>query len=67
MTMMFIMVFHPLLHPITFKERHERKKGREDIEYKQQMREAMRRSLEDYGRQDGQDRFYYRERGTFGR
>ena len=34
-------------------ERHERQDDRANIEYEQQMREAMRRSVEDVGRQHG--------------
>ena len=48
--------------PVTFGERHERREERQDIEYDQQMREAMRRSLEDYGRPHGYDGNHERNR-----
>jgi len=39
-------------------EKHERRDEREDIEYEQLMRKAMRRSIEDCGHQHGHDASY---------
>lgn len=48
-------------------ERHERREAREDIEYEQQLQEAIRRSREDRGAVYGpRDRSYEHDRGTHG-
>lgn len=51
--------------PVTFGERHHRVEAREDIEYEQQMQEAMRRSLEDRGRHHRQNEYYRRDRDAY--
>ena len=50
--------------PVTFGERHNSQEAREDIEFEQQMQEAMRRSMEDRGRQYGYDASYQHDRGA---
>jgi len=52
--------------PVTFGERHEHRDAREDIEYEHQMHEAMRKSLEDCGPQQGYNGYYGCEHGTYG-
>jgi hypothetical protein len=51
--------------PVTFGATHERREAREDIEYEQQMREAMRRSVEDRGPQYGFHGYSGRDRGSY--
>ena len=52
--------------PVTFGETHGRKQEREEIQFQQEMRDAMQRSLEDRGRPHGHHGSYQHDHGVYG-